>query len=37
MEIVRNYLKFKLFFPLKRQKKLEVAMEEEGLADEEVT
>lgn len=30
------YLKFKLFFLLLRQKKLEVAMEEEGLADEEV-
>lgn len=30
------YLKYKLFFLFLRQKKLEVAMEEEGLADEEV-
>ena len=36
MEILRSTFKFKLFFLLKRQKKLEVAMEEEGLADEEV-
>ena len=36
MEILKNTFKFKLIFLLKRQKKLEVAMEEEGLADEEV-
>jgi hypothetical protein len=32
---IGTFLKF-YFFLLKRQKKLEVAMEEEGLADEEV-
>lgn len=34
---IETYFKSLIMFSLERQKKLEVAMEEEGLADEEVT